>query len=66
MSSLWFRVRDGLSPGFKTSEDDTAIAVGVEKGSDLTEEINKALKDISEDERTEIMDQAIKNQPAEQ
>ncbi len=51
---------------FKTSEDDTAIAVGVEKGSDLTEEINKALKDISEDERTEIMDQAIKNQPAEQ
>lgn len=55
-----------FNEGFKTSEDDTAIAVGVEKGSDLTEEINKALKDISEDERTEIMDQAIKNQPAEQ
>ncbi|MDW4528743.1 transporter substrate-binding domain-containing protein [Rossellomorea marisflavi] len=55
-----------FNDGFKTSEDDTAIAVGVEKGSDLTEEINKALKDISEDERTEIMDQAIKNQPAEQ
>ncbi|GLI86524.1 ABC transporter substrate-binding protein [Rossellomorea marisflavi] len=55
-----------FNEGFKTSEDDTAIAVGVEKGSDLTEEINKALKDISEDVRTEIMDQAIKNQPAEQ
>lgn len=55
-----------FNEGFKTSEDDTAIAVGVEKGSDLTEEINKALKDISEDERTEIMGQAIKNQPAEQ
>ncbi|MEW4221026.1 transporter substrate-binding domain-containing protein [Rossellomorea marisflavi] len=55
-----------FNEGFKTSEDDTAIAVGVEKGSDLTEEINKALKDISDDERTEIMDQAIKNQPAEQ
>ncbi|MGX1262282.1 putative lysine transport system substrate-binding protein [Rossellomorea marisflavi] len=55
-----------FNDGFKTSEDDTAIAVGVEKGSDLTEDINKALKDISEDERTEIMDQAIKNQPAEQ
>jgi len=55
-----------FNDGFKTSEDDTAVAVGVEKGSDLTEEINKALKDISEDERTEIMDQAIKNQPAEQ
>ncbi|KMK95685.1 transporter substrate-binding domain-containing protein [Rossellomorea marisflavi] len=52
--------------GFKTKEDDTAVAVGVEKGSDLREAINKALKDISEDERTEIMDQAIKNQPAEQ
>ncbi|MEW5571001.1 transporter substrate-binding domain-containing protein [Rossellomorea marisflavi] len=55
-----------FNDGFKTSEDDTAVAVGVEKGSDLTEEINKALKDFSEDERTEIMDQAIKNQPAEQ
>ncbi|QED47275.1 transporter substrate-binding domain-containing protein [Cytobacillus dafuensis] len=50
--------------GFKTSDDDTAIAVGVAKGSDLTEEINKILAGISEDERTSIMDAAIKNQPA--
>lgn len=50
--------------GFKTSPDDTAIAVGTKKGSDLTEKINEILKGISEKERTEIMDTAIKNQPA--
>lgn len=50
--------------GFKTSEDDTAIAVGLQKGSKLTEKINEILKGIPEEERTEIMDAAIKNQPA--
>ncbi|MDF2947350.1 MAG: transporter substrate-binding protein [Bacillales bacterium] len=50
--------------GFETSEDDTAIAVGLKKGSDLTEKINKTLASISEEERTSIMDTAIKNQPA--
>jgi putative lysine transport system substrate-binding protein len=52
--------------GFETSEDDTAIAVGLAKGSDLTEKINEALARISEEERTSIMDSAIKNQPAAQ
>lgn len=50
--------------GFETSDDDTAIAVGVKKGSELTEEINKALSTISEEERQQIMDDAIVNQPA--
>lgn len=50
--------------GFKTSDDDTAIAVGVKKNSDLTAKINEILKGISEDDRTNIMDTAIKNQPA--
>ncbi|MBU5484393.1 transporter substrate-binding domain-containing protein [Clostridium sp. MSJ-11] len=50
--------------GFTTSDDDTAIAVGVTKGSELTKEINEILKGISEEERTKIMDDAIKNQPA--
>jgi putative lysine transport system substrate-binding protein len=50
--------------GFKTSADDTAIAVGLEKGSDLTKKINEILAGISEEERTSIMDSAIKNQPA--
>jgi putative lysine transport system substrate-binding protein len=50
--------------GFKTSEDDTAIAVGLQKDSKLTDKINEILKGIPEEERTEIMDAAIKNQPA--
>lgn len=50
--------------GFKTSPDDTAIAVGLKKGSDLTDKINKILSGLPEEERTSIMDTAIKNQPA--
>ncbi|MCM3602772.1 transporter substrate-binding domain-containing protein [Robertmurraya korlensis] len=50
--------------GFETSEDDTAIAVGLKKDSDLTEKINEILAGISEEDRTSIMDAAIKNQPA--
>ncbi|ASS69428.1 MULTISPECIES: transporter substrate-binding domain-containing protein [unclassified Paenibacillus] len=50
--------------GFQTSEDDTAIAVGLKKGSEYTAKINDILKGISEEQRTSIMDAAIKNQPA--
>jgi putative lysine transport system substrate-binding protein len=50
--------------GFNTSDDDTAVAVGVAKGSDITEKINKILEGISEEEQTAIMDTVIKNQPA--
>ncbi len=50
--------------GFETSEDDTAIAVGLKKDNDLTEKINEILAGISEEERTSIMDSAIQNQPA--
>jgi len=53
-----------FTDGFKASEEDTAIAVGIQKGSKLKGEINEILKGISEEERTEIMDTAIKNQPA--
>ncbi|GAA0178418.1 transporter substrate-binding domain-containing protein [Clostridium sediminicola] len=49
---------------FETSDDDTAVAVGVVKDSELTEKINEALAGISEEDRTSIMDNAIKNQPA--
>ena len=52
--------------GFVTSDEDTAIAVGVQKGSELKDKINEALKGISEEERLQIMDEAIKNQPAAQ
>jgi len=50
--------------GFVTSPDDTAIAVGIAKGSELTPKINEILAGISEKERASIMETAIKNQPA--
>ncbi|MDF2870735.1 MAG: transporter substrate-binding protein [Anaerocolumna sp.] len=53
-----------FTDGFVTSDDDTAIAVGVKKGSELTAKINEILSGISEEDRTSIMDNAIKNQPA--
>lgn len=52
--------------GFVTSEEETAIAVGLEKGSELKDKINEALKGISNEERLKIMEEAIKNQPAAQ
>lgn len=55
-----------LKEGFETSEEDTAIAVGLKKNSELKDKINEALKGISDEERLEIMDTAIKNQPAAQ
>ena len=50
--------------GFKTSDEDTAIAVGLVQGSPLTAKINKILTEISPEEQAEIMEAAIKNQPA--
>ncbi|MGV8983617.1 transporter substrate-binding domain-containing protein [Clostridium sp.] len=50
--------------GFTTTEADTSIAVGIAKGSDLTVKINKTLAGISQADRKNIMDTAIKNQPS--
>lgn len=50
--------------GFQTSPDDTAVAVGLKKGSSLMEAINEVLKGISAAERLTIMEQAIQQQPA--
>lgn len=50
--------------GFQTDDSDTAIAVGLQKGSELTSKINEILKGISEEDRTTLMDSAIKQQPA--
>jgi len=50
--------------GFVTSEEDTSIAVGLQKGSKLVDKINKILAEIPEEDRTDLMDNAIKNQPA--
>lgn len=52
--------------GFKADKADTAIAIGLKKGSDLKDKINEILKGISEEERAKLMDDAIKNQPSQQ
>jgi len=55
-----------FTDGFKTSDEDTAIAVGLAKGSELLEPINKILAGISLEDQQTIMDTCIKNQPAAQ
>ena len=55
-----------FTDGFVTSEEDTNTAVGLVKGSELKDKINEVLSGISQEERLEIMDNAIKNQPAAQ
>ncbi|MGH4138358.1 transporter substrate-binding domain-containing protein [Clostridium sp.] len=50
--------------GFTTTDADTSIAVGLAKGSNLTVKINKTLAGISQADRKNIMDTAIKNQPS--
>lgn len=52
--------------GFVASEDETSIAAGVKKGSELTEKINEVLKGISNEERIEIMDRVVEIQPVNQ
>lgn len=53
-------------PNFEADAASTAVAVGLKKGSDLTEKINKVLAEISEEERQQLMEDAIANQPAAQ
>ncbi|MBQ2990248.1 MAG: transporter substrate-binding domain-containing protein [Clostridia bacterium] len=49
--------------GFEASPADVAIAVGVMKGSDLTEKINGVLAGITSEERSQLMDAAVAAQP---
>ena len=49
--------------GFQASEEDVAIAVGLKKGNTLKEQINGILAKISTEDRTKMMDNAVKTQP---
>ncbi len=49
--------------GFEASPEDVAIAVGVMKGSELTEKMNAILAGISREERSALMDAAVAAQP---
>lgn len=53
---------DGM--GFEADPADTTIAVGVAKGSELAARINEALASISEEERVQIMADALSAQPS--
>ena len=50
--------------GFKYELNDVAIDAGLKKGSPLVEGVNAALANISEEERQQLMEDAIANQPA--
>ncbi len=52
--------------GFEVTTDDIAIAVGLKKGSPLVAKINEILAGISEEQRAQLMENAIRNQPIEQ
>lgn len=64
-NSNFFMVEFAKDQGFKASDDDVAIAVGLKKGNtELAKKINDVIAGISEDQKKALMDQAIKNQPA--
>jgi len=53
--------------GFEFTADDIAISVGIKKGNtELLNDINQVLAGISQEQRDELMKNAILNQPASQ
>jgi len=56
-------VRFDAGNGFTASDAEISVSVGLRKGSNLASELNSALAAISAQEREELMDWAIENQP---
>ena len=53
-----------VTPGFEASEEDTSVAVAIKQGNpELVEQINGILAGIDADTRTQLMDNAVLNQP---
>lgn len=52
--------------GFSVEDDEVSIAVGVKKGSELTEQINSALADLNADAQKDLMQQMVNIAPAEE
>lgn len=50
--------------GFETDPEETTIAIGVRKEEPLLDKMNSVLNDIPQDERQELMNRAIEDQPA--
>ena len=49
--------------GFEASPEDVAVAVAMKKGNEILPDVNAALEQISKEQRQELMDSAIANQP---
>ena len=52
--------------GFKCDEGDTAIAVGLRKGSSLNGDVSAAIDEITEDSRADLMKRMVDIAPAEE
>lgn len=53
--------------GFKASDEDVNMGIAIKKGNkELAEKINKALSEITEEEREKMMQEAIASQPLAQ
>ena len=52
--------------GFTCDPAESSISVGVRKGSNLTEEINKVVNALTKEQKEALMDAAIARQPAEE
>ena len=50
--------------GFQTNPEDVQIAIGMRKNDPLVQEVNQILAGFTAEERTAMMDTAIKNQPS--
>lgn len=53
-----------LHQGFKTSDADTNISVGMRKGDNRINQVNQVLESISRDKQIALMDKMIKEQPS--
>ena len=49
--------------GFTTGDADGVVSVGVRKGSNLTDKMNELLKTLTTEQRNELMQWAVDNQP---
>ncbi len=52
--------------GFEVEPDDVSIAVGVKKGSKISEDINKAIADLDSDAQRELMAKMVEIAPSEE
>ena len=62
-NSAFAYVGFAVEDGFQYEINDAAIAMGLKKGSALTAEVNEILAGISQEERDQLMAEAIANQP---